>query len=114
MRYSAQWQFLTCTKCHAEVAGPFRHEHAAIKADGCTACHFAHGGPNPGLLTQSNVNTIYLQCHFPPPGSAAGLPSVPEHIQSPHQESCVACHVGIHGSNTSTVFLKPKQGTDGP
>ncbi len=108
-RSSAQGQFMVCTKCHAAVAGPFVYEHAAVKAEGCTACHFAHGGPNPHLLTQPGVNTICLECHFPPPDSAAGLPAVPEHIQSAHQESCVACHASIHGSNTSAVFLNLKQ-----
>lgn len=61
-RHTSAWQFDVCTKCHAATAGPFVYEHAAVKAEGCTACHFPHGGANPKLLTQANVNTICLYC----------------------------------------------------
>ena len=107
---SSTWQFMVCTKCHAATAGPFVYEHAAVKAEGCTACHFPHGGPNPHLLTQANVNTICLQCHSPSPNPAMGLPTVPEHIQSAKEQSCTSCHSNIHGSNTSDVFLSSTQG----
>lgn len=107
---SSAWQFMVCTKCHAAIAGPFVFEHAAVKAEGCSACHLPHGGPNPKLLIQANVNTICLHCHFPSPNSAKGLPAVPEHIQSARSQSCISCHSNIHGSNTSEVFLSPTRG----
>ena len=107
---SSSWQFMNCTKCHAATSGPFVYEHAAVKTEGCSACHFAHGGPNPKLLTQANVNTICLHCHFPSANSASGLPAVPEHIQSAQSQSCINCHSSIHGSNSSDVFLSPAKG----
>ena len=102
---SSTWQFMACTKCHTLTAGPFVYEHAAVKAEGCTACHFPHGGTNPRLLTQAKVNRICLQCHLPSPNSPTGQPAVPEHIQSAQSQSCISCHSSIHGSNVSDVFL---------
>ena len=107
---SSTWQFAVCTKCHTATAGPFLYEHAVVKTEGCNACHLPHGSPNPQLLTESNVNTICLHCHFPTPNSIAGRPAVPEHILSPKQPSCTGCHFNIHGSNTSDVFLSSKLG----
>ncbi len=89
-RHPARWEFIVCTKCHVQVAGPFAYEHAAVKAEGCMACHFPHGGPNPKMLIQANVITICLQCHLPSPNSPAGWPPEPAHIlspQSPYQLS---------------------------
>jgi len=107
---SSRWQFMICTKCHTATAGPFVYKHAVVQAEGCSACHFPHGGPNPHLLIQANVNTICLQCHLPSPNSTTGLPTVPEHIQSAHSQSCINCHTSIHGSNASDVFLSSKPG----
>lgn len=106
---SSKWQFMVCTKCHAATAGPFVYEHAAVKAGGCTACHVPHSGPNPKMLTDLNVNTICLRCHFPTPNSIANRPAVPEHILSPKQPSCIGCHSKIHGCNSSDVFLSSEQ-----
>lgn len=102
---SPRWQFMVCTKCHAATAGPFVYEHAAVKAEGCTACHFPHGGPNPELLVQANVTTVCLQCHLPSFNPDPGLPAVPAHIQLALGQTCITCHSSIHGSNTSKVFL---------
>ncbi len=104
------WQLIVCTKCHTSTAGPFFYEHAAVRAEGCTACHVPHGGTNPQLLINANVNTICLQCHLPSPNSPNGLPAVPEHIQSAHSQSCTSCHSNIHGSNANDVFLKSSRG----
>ncbi|MGD0830844.1 MAG: DmsE family decaheme c-type cytochrome [Terracidiphilus sp.] len=109
-RHTSTWQFDVCTKCHAATAGPFVYEHAAVKAEGCNACHFPHGGTNPKLLTQANVNTICLQCHLPPLYSTTGQPAVPSHSQSAQGQSCTSCHSNIHGSNASNVFLNSMQG----
>jgi predicted CXXCH cytochrome family protein len=108
--HPARWQFMVCTKCHAAAAGPFLYEHAAVKAEGCMACHVPHGGPNPQLLIQANVNTICLQCHLPSANSTAGRPPEPAHILSAQNPSCISCHSSIHGSNISDVFLKPAHG----
>ncbi len=109
--WSSTRQFTVCTKCHTATAGPFVHEHPAVKAEGCTACHFSHGGPNPQMLTEVRVNTICLHCHLPAQRSTTGLSAVPEHIQSAQSQSCVSCHLDIHGSNTSGAFLKSTPGT---
>ena len=109
-RHPAQWEFIVCTKCHTAAAGPFAYEHAVVKTEGCIACHFPHGGPNPQLLIQSNVNTICQQCHLPSTNSTAGQPPEPAHILSSQSPPCISCHSSIHGSNISDVFLRPKQG----
>lgn len=107
---ASTWQFIMCTKCHAPTAGPFIYVHPAIKAAGCTFCHYSHGGPNHKLLIQADVNKICLQCHLPSPNPTSGRPAVPEHTQSEPRQSCISCHASIHGSNTSDVFLKPAPG----
>jgi DmsE family decaheme c-type cytochrome len=104
LRASAQ-QDAVCTKCHNETAGPFVYEHAVIKTEGCTACHFPHGSPNPRLLNRANVNTICLQCHSPSPNFTTAEPMGPSHNQAAQYQSCTICHSDIHGSNVSPVFF---------
>jgi len=104
LKTSAQ-QDAVCTKCHTETAGPFVYEHAVVKTEGCTACHFSHGGPNPRLLNRATVNTICLQCHSPSPNFTTSLPSGPVHNQAAQYQSCTICHTSIHGSNTSSIFF---------
>ncbi len=102
---SATEQDMVCVKCHTETAGPFVYEHPVVKAEGCTACHFPHGGPNPRLLNRANVNTICLQCHSPSPNFTTGPPAGPAHNQAAQYQSCIICHTSIHGSNVSEVFF---------
>jgi len=96
---SAAAQDAVCTRCHKEKAGPFVYEHDAVKTEGCTACHFAHGGANPGLLNRASVNTICLQCHSPSTNSGT-------HHQAGKDQACTTCHADIHGSNVHSDFLK--------
>jgi DmsE family decaheme c-type cytochrome len=95
-----------CVKCHTEMAGPFVYEHAVVKTEGCTACHFPHGGPNPHLLNRANVDAICLQCHSPSPNFTTFTPAGPYHNQAAQSQSCLTCHASIHGSNVSRVFFK--------
>ena len=88
-----------------ETAGPFVYEHAVVKTEGCVACHFPHGGPNPRLLNRANVNTICLQCHSPSPNFTTSQPLGPAHNQAVQYQSCTICHTEIHGSNISAVFF---------
>jgi len=104
LRSSSQMDAV-CTKCHSETAGPFVYEHDVVRTEGCTACHFPHGGPNPRLLNRANVNTICLQCHSPSPNFTTAQPSGPAHNQAAQYQSCTICHTSIHGSNVSPVFF---------
>jgi len=103
LQTSAQMD-MVCTKCHTETAGPFVYEHPVVKTEGCTACHFPHGGPNPRLLNRANVNTLCMQCHSPSPNfTTAGMPSF--HNQAQQYQACTICHTSVHGSNTSSFFF---------
>jgi DmsE family decaheme c-type cytochrome len=104
---SAAQQDAVCVKCHTETAGPFVYEHAVVKTEGCSSCHFPHGGPNPRLLNRANVNTLCLQCHSPSNNFTTGVPIGPAHNQAAQYQSCTICHTSIHGSNVSAVFFNP-------
>lgn len=104
LRSSSQ-QDLVCTKCHMEKGGPFAYEHPVVKTEGCVACHFPHGGPNPRLLNRATVNTICLQCHSPSTNFSTSNPIGPAHNQATQYQSCTICHASVHGSNTSEFFF---------
>ena len=95
-------QNLVCTKCHAEVRGPFVYEHAAVKAEGCMACHSPHGSQNARLLNMPSINTLCNQCHSPV--SAATVHGM--NSGSAELAPCIDCHTFIHGSNLNQAFLK--------
>ena len=91
-----------CTKCHTETRGPFVYEHAAVKAEGCMACHTPHGPQNPRLLNMPSINTLCNQCHSPvAAGTVHGMNS-----GSAELAPCTDCHTFIHGSNLNQAFLK--------
>ena len=91
-----------CTKCHAEVRGPYVFEHAAIKGEGCLACHSPHGSQNPRLLNAANINQLCNQCHSPVSGSTVhGM-----NAGSAERQPCINCHTFIHGSNINPAFLR--------
>ena len=101
---SAAQQDAVCTRCHSETAGPFVYEHDVVKTEGCVACHFPHGSPNPRLLNRANVNTLCMQCHTPSPNfTTAPIPTF--HNQAAQYQACTICHTSIHGSNTSAIFF---------
>jgi DmsE family decaheme c-type cytochrome len=104
---SAAQQDAVCVRCHSEKAGPFEYEHDVVKTEGCTACHFPHGGPNPRLLNRASVNTICLQCHFPSTNSAtASMPMNVAHNPAAKDQPCTMCHADIHGSHKDAHFFK--------
>ena len=91
-----------CTKCHMEVRGPYVYEHAAVKGEGCLACHTPHGSQNARLLNMPNINTLCNQCHSPvAAGTIHGMNS-----GSAELTPCISCHTMIHGSNLNQAFLK--------
>lgn len=91
-----------CTKCHTETRGPFVYEHAAVKAEGCLACHSPHGSQNARLLNMPNINTLCNQCHSPV--AAGTVHSM--NAGSSELTPCTSCHTFIHGSNVNPAFLR--------
>jgi DmsE family decaheme c-type cytochrome len=95
-------QNMICTKCHTEVRGPFVYEHAAVKAEGCMACHTPHGSQNARLLNMPNINTLCNQCHSPvSAGTVHGM-----NAGSAELQPCINCHTMIHGSNIDPYFKR--------
>ena len=93
---------LICTKCHAEMRGPFVYEHTPIKGEGCMGCHTPHGSQNARLLNMPNVNLLCNQCHSPvAAGTVHGM-----NAGSSELTPCTDCHTYIHGSNMNVAFLR--------
>lgn len=98
-------QDLVCFKCHSDKAGPFVHEHEAVKVEGCVACHTPHGSSNPRLLKRSQINLLCLECHSFTVD--ASIPTIPTfHNQAQKYQACTLCHTQIHGSNFDPFFFK--------
>jgi DmsE family decaheme c-type cytochrome len=91
-----------CTKCHTETRGPFVFEHAAVKGEGCLACHSPHGSQNARLLNVPNINQLCNQCHSPV--AAATVHGI--NAGSADVEPCISCHTMIHGSNINPAFIR--------
>jgi len=101
---SPGWE--TCTTCHLDKHGPFLFEHAAVRVEGCAICHSPHGAVSRFMLKRRESRFLCLQCHGDP--HAAG-----DQVSVPHSRlgfqtrgDCTRCHVAIHGSNFSRVFLQ--------
>ena len=94
-----------CGKCHAETRGPFVFEHDPVRTEGCMACHAPHGSVSARMLKHNQVNLLCLECHTLTTGmdvrGATGF-----HNQNEKFQACTLCHVSIHGSNRSQLFLK--------
>ena len=100
-----------CLKCHVDKRGPFLFEHAAVRVDGCETCHAPHGSTNARLLRRPVVYTVCLECHngggnFGRSGEGIPLQSASHNMADPRFRSCTTCHVRIHGSNSSQLFLR--------
>jgi predicted CXXCH cytochrome family protein len=95
-------QNMICTKCHTETRGPFVFEHAAVKSEGCLACHSPHGSQNARLLNVPNINQMCNQCHSP----IAGDNIHGQGAGSAEVQSCIGCHTMIHGSNINPALIR--------
>ena len=100
-----------CLKCHADKRGPFAYEHPPVRVEGCEMCHFPHGSTNSRLLRRPVVFTMCLECHngakpFGLTGTGEPSPSASHNMADPRYQNCTACHVRIHGSNSSSLFLR--------
>ena len=100
-----------CLKCHTDKRGPFLFEHAAVRVDGCEACHSPHGSTNARLLKRPVLFTLCLECHTGQSGfglTGDGIPtqSASHNMADPKYRNCTTCHVRIHGSNADERFLR--------
>lgn len=98
---------LVCVSCHVDKRGPFVFEHGALTAGNCMSCHQPHGSSNPKQLLRAQVDRLCLECHssMGNPGLGSQPPSFHD-LRSPRYRNCTTCHVAIHGSNSSPLFLR--------
>jgi len=107
-------QTQTCLRCHTQQAGPFVYTHAAIREEGCTACHNPHGSVNDKMLIARDAN-LCLRCHLAE--DAPGFNIGGFHSGGAHDNAAGArlaegacwsagCHEDIHGSNVN-ASLRP-------
>jgi DmsE family decaheme c-type cytochrome len=97
-----------CFKCHAEFQGPFPYQHPATLGystdeGGCMACHEPHGANLPRMLKQPYEAPNFqlcTQCHSVPRHNANSM-----HGTRWAGKPCNDCHVDVHGSFTSRLFL---------
>ena len=102
----------TCYTCHAQHRGPFLWEHRSAQDD-CTNCHNPHGTNNAPML-KTRMPYLCQQCHQDannhsniafgrqslPGGSAFnGAVAATQQGQRVVGNSCVNCHMKVHGSN---------------
>jgi DmsE family decaheme c-type cytochrome len=98
---------LPCISCHTEKRGPFVFEHVTAGEGDCLSCHEPHGSSNPKQLARSRVDQLCLECHSPiSPGTLGPQPPSFHNLLSPRYQNCTTCHVAVHGSNLSPLFLK--------
>ncbi len=95
-----------CTRCHREKEGPFVFEHAVLKIRDCQACHEPHGSNNPKMLIRSTVRSLCLECHSNTPNVLVSQPPAFHNVRLPRYQNCTTCHVMIHGSNSSPIFVR--------
>jgi predicted CXXCH cytochrome family protein len=97
-----QTSFEVCVSCHVEKRGPFVYEHAAVKVEGCVACHSPHGSVTRNNLLRREGRFLCLQCHVDP--FAANVPHGRFGFQT--RGECVRCHTTPHGSNVNEFLLE--------
>lgn len=96
----------TCVSCHGEKRGPYIFEHAAVRIEGCGACHTPHGADARFMLKARESRMLCLQCHgdqHSPTGQAA-VPHSRLGFQA--RGDCTRCHAAVHGSNFNADFLQ--------
>ncbi len=102
---AAGWE--TCTNCHADKHGPFVFEHGGVQVEGCAICHTPHGSVSRFMLQRRESRFLCLQCHGVTAAGGAEQPGVPHsRLGFQTRGDCTRCHVTIHGSNLSKVFLQ--------
>jgi len=97
---------VACYKCHSQTKGPFLYEHAPLQIRDCQACHEPHGSNNPKMLIRPTVWLLCLECHSASRNVLSSQPPSFHNVNSPRYQNCTVCHVKIHGSNSSQVFMR--------
>ena len=97
-----QTTFEVCVSCHVEKRGPYVFEHAAVKVEGCVACHSPHGSVTRNNLLRREGRFLCLQCHVDP--FAQNVPH--GRFGFTTRGECVRCHATPHGSNVDQFFLQ--------
>ncbi len=100
-----------CLECHSDLRGPFAFEHPGVRIGGCESCHNPHGSMNSRLLRRPEVFLVCLECHngagsFGRQGDGITTQSATHDMTDTRYRDCTACHVRIHGSNSSPIFLR--------
>jgi len=103
---SAAGNEIVCYNCHPDKQGPFVFEHLAVRVEGCVACHEPHGSSNPRQLKRPRVAMLCLECHAGTPGVHGPEEPSFHRLTDAERQSCMSCHVEIHGSNVSSVFFE--------
>jgi DmsE family decaheme c-type cytochrome len=103
---SADAKKIPCTRCHTDKSGPFVYDHPADTMGECQSCHEPHGSSNPKMLVRSTVAALCLECHSFTPNVPGSQPPSVHNLNSARFQNCTTCHVKIHGSNSSRLFLK--------
>lgn len=95
-----------CVRCHTNTEGPFVFEHAPSRIRDCQSCHEPHGSVNPKMLIRPTVRSLCLECHsYSAKVLTSQTPSFHD-VRNPRYQNCTTCHVKIHGSNSSPIFLR--------
>lgn len=97
---------MACVKCHTDRGGPFAFEHAPHRIRDCQSCHEPHGSNNPKMLVRSTVRALCLECHSTSRSLLTSQPPSFHDVRSPRYQNCTSCHLRIHGSNSSRLFLR--------
>jgi DmsE family decaheme c-type cytochrome len=95
-----------CAKCHTDKAGPFVFEHAAHRIRDCQSCHEPHGSNYSKMLVRSTVRSLCLECHSTSRNILGSQTPSFHDVRSPRYQNCTTCHMRIHGSNSSRLFLR--------
>jgi DmsE family decaheme c-type cytochrome len=107
---------IVCSRCHAELQGPFPFQHQATldystEEGGCLNCHAAHGSDHPRMLLQPYEPPHFQlcsQCHVVPGHNWNHM-----HGTQWRGQACNTCHTDIHGSYDNRLFLRESLRAEG-
>jgi DmsE family decaheme c-type cytochrome len=92
----------TCFTCHAEKRGPFLWTHPP-QIESCANCHDPHGSNHENMLKTAKPR-LCQQCHVPTQHPTRPYGRDTASLKFVLGQSCLTCHVNIHGSNHPAGF----------